>query len=557
MMDSEAQPRGADTRAARISFADLAAGACLVLPWLWPFAPGPSASVVPWLAGASCAVLLALFTGARVSRTLIAALIVLTPVSAWRAASPLEPAALGGGLLVVALMAGVGASLLERGHVALIARCWWIAAAISTAFALLQYFAAAGTFAPWISTTEAGTAYANLRQRNQFASLTSIGVAALLWEARRGTRVELLVPLAAWLGLGNAASVSRTGLLEFVALAALVALWPGRSRRQAQVAASALTAYGIGVLVLPLALSAVTGISGENLWQRVSNPDSCASRGVLWSNVLHLIRERPWLGWGWGELDWGHYVTLYPGARFCDILDNAHNLPLHLAVELGLPIALGAVGLVAWAALCARPWNEADTQRQLAWAVLTVVAIHSMLEYPLWYVPFQLACGLAVGILWPRDVMGSSRPAVRRFAPGLLAIAIIYAVWDYTRVSQIYLPAEERLAAYRDDPLARGRGSWLFREHAQFAELTLTPLTRANAQWTYDLASEMLHYSPEPRVIEKVIESALQLGRQGMVQQQLARFRAAFPKEHAQWLGEHAGGRSAARLATEADDAKD
>ena len=45
----------------------------------------------------------------------------------------------------------------------------------------------------------------------------------------------------------------------------------------------------------------------------------------------------PWLGWGWGELDYAHYATLYDGPRFCDILDNAHNLPLHLAVELGIP----------------------------------------------------------------------------------------------------------------------------------------------------------------------------------------------------------------------------
>ena len=28
-------------------------------------------------------------------------------------------------------------------------------------------------------------------------------------------------------------------------------------------------------------------------------------------------------------MDYAHFVTLYPGERFCDILDNAHNLPLH------------------------------------------------------------------------------------------------------------------------------------------------------------------------------------------------------------------------------------
>jgi hypothetical protein len=517
-----------------------AVAVALIVPWLWPFASGPSASVAPWLAGAACGTLIALAIGSGLNRLLLAAAVAFVPLAAWHAVSPLEPAALGGALLLIAVAAGIGAKLADGGDAIVIARAWWIAAAISTAFALLQYFGWASPFAPWISPTEAGTAYANLRQRNQFASLTALGLAALLWEARRGTPVIVLAPLAAWIGLGNAASVSRTGLVEFIGLAVVMALWPGRSKRQAQVAACALAAYGIGVLLLPVLLTAVTGISAENLWQRVSNPDSCAGRGVLWSNVLYLVRERPWLGWGWGELDFGHYMTLYPGRRFCDILDNAHSLPLHLAVEFGVPVALLVIGLLLWPIVRARPWREADTQRQLAWAALAVIAIHSLLEYPLWYSPFQIACGLALGVLWPRAVTVTPPAGWRRLAPAsVLAMALAYATGDYVRVSQIYLGPEDRIAMYRDDTMARIRGSWLFGEHARFAELTLTPLTQANARWTFDLAGEMLHYSPEPRVIEQLTESALITGHLDVVREQLPRFRAAFPKEFETWMSEH------------------
>jgi hypothetical protein len=45
----------------------------------------------------------------------------------------------------------------------------------------------------------------------------------------------------------------------------------------------------------------------------------------------------------------------------------------------------------------------------------------------------------------------------------------------------------------------------------------------------------LLHYSPEPRIIEKVIESAVMLGRDEEAMAHLARYRAAFPKEHAAW----------------------
>src|SRR6185369_5805494 len=92
------------------------------------------------------------------------------------------------------------------------------------------------------------------------------------------------------------------------------------------------------------------------------------------------------------------------------------------------------------------------------------------------------------------------------------AAVCAYAGWDYRRVSQIYLPPEARAAGY-ENPLPEIRKSWLFRNQASFAELTMAPLTRANAQWTFDTAAAMLRYSPEPRVIEKLIDSAILLGR--------------------------------------------
>ena len=116
----------------------------------------------------------------------------------------------------------------------------------------------------------------------------------------------------------------------------------------------------------------------------------------------------------------------------------------------------------------------------------------------------------------------------------LIAIAG-YAAWDYDRIGQIYRAPEDRAAAYRDDTLAKIRSSWLFANQVRFAELSITPLTPANAQWTFDTATALLHYSPEPRVIEKVIESAVMLGRDEEALAHLARYRAAFPLDHARW----------------------
>jgi hypothetical protein len=285
----------------------------------------------------------------------------------------------------------------------------------------------------------------------------------------------------------------------------------------------------------------------HGMFARLREGDAlCSSRLTLWSNVLHLIAKRPWLGWGWGELDYAHFFTLYDGPRFCDILDNAHNLPLHLAVELGVPVAVAFCGGVAWWVWRSKPWHETDPMRQLAWMVIMIIGIHSMLEYPLWYAPFQIALGLGLGLL----VKPREQPAVvpeskaswwsQRTPSVALAVALftacMYAAWDYRRISQIYLDPMARAPEYRYDTLAKIQDSWLFRRQVQFAELTTSRLTPQNAERVHALALELLHFSPEARVVEKLISSAQLLGLDGEAAFYAKRYEAAFPAAYDQWM---------------------
>ena len=516
----------------------------LLLPWLNPFASGPSSSVIPWLFSGLCAALL--FALQPPGALHAAVRLALAGLAAWglvRSGASPETLALAGACLLVFMAASVAAGQARRPQLLhAFALAWLLAAAASTFIALLQYFGETEGLAPWVSASAVGEAFANLRQRNQFAALTVIGMAALFWLFRRDLQRWPAMLSLAWLAVGNAATTSRTGLAQMLVLGLLVCLWPGPRRERAGLWLAGFVAYLIAALALPWLLELATGQAGNRLWERVAAVDACSSRTVLWSNVLHLIAQKPWLGWGWGELDYAHFVTLYDGSRFCDILDNAHSLPLHVAVELGIPAALLLCGGLLWAAVCAKPWREPDPGRQMAWAVLAVIGVHSLLEYPLWYGPFQIAFGLCLGLLWPAVRVTAAPPvAIRRrransFLAAGLAVACLYAAWDYRRVSQIYLPPEARAPDFREDPLPKIRHSWLFRNPAEFAELTLTALTRENAAWTFESAHRLLHYSPEPRVIEKLIESALVLGREKELALHLARFRAAFPEAYAAWL---------------------
>ena len=123
---------------------------------------------------------------------------------------------------------------------------------------------------------------------------------------------------------------------------------------------------------------------------------------------------------------------------------------------------------------------------------------------------------------------------IRLFATVIIAF-VIYAAWDYHRVSQIYLAPNLRAEAYRTNTLAKIQGSWLFKNQVQFAELTTTTLTADNAVRLNAMALDLLHFSPEARVAEKLIESAEMLGRHDQADYYSLRYRAAFPIEYAQW----------------------
>jgi hypothetical protein len=308
---------------------------------------------------------------------------------------------------------------------------------------------------------------------------------------------------------------------------------------------AALLAYALAIWALPLLLGNPSASMGA-VGRLQAGEHGCSSRLVLWSNVLHLIAQKPWTGWGWGELGYAHFIALYPGERFCDILDNAHNLPLHLAVELGIPVAALFCLAVFWAFARARPWRETDPTRQLAWAVLALIGLHCLVEYPLWYGPFQMAAGLCIWLLWPRLAPAMQPPRGRDQSAGVMRLAMLagcvlslallaYAAWDYWRVSQIYLDPAERAPAYRENTLQKIQPSWLFANQVKFAELGTEELRVDNAAHMRELTLGLLHFSAEPRVVERLIESDIVLGRDGEARFYLERYKAAFAQAHAQW----------------------
>ena len=451
----------------------------------------------------------------------------------------------GGVLLAVAALEGAGAREAWARRLALGLA---VAAVVGAVIGLAQYVAGDLGLSPWVHASVPGQAVGNLRQRNQQASLLSLGAWALLWWTLHGTGwlrrrqglVNVLVAVAlVWIALASAATASRTGALQWLLVLGLLLAWRRTGAgAPLRLALAVLLVFVAASWVLPELLWRLEGVRADALFHRFgTDSHMCTSRRVLWSNMLTLIAQKPWLGWGWGELDYAHYVTLFPGERFCVLLDNAHNLPLHLAVELGLPVALAVCAFVLWAVWRFKPWRETDGARQLAWGALALIGMHSMLEFPLWYGPFQLVAVIAIAILVlpVKPVELSARTATRRQVALLVSCAawLVGAYWissDFSRMAALYQAPQHREAQWRH-PTARevSEDSEFFTDQAEFAWLTTTTVTAENAVQMHAMARRMLHYSPEPRVITKLIESSRLLGADSEANEHMALLQKAYP----------------------------
>ena len=378
---------------------------------------------------------------------------------------------------------------------------WLACGLLNTAIALVQVFQPAWADGGWIAASGIpGRAVGNLRQPNHLSSL-------LMWATIATVALVGMRRLPRSLGFGLAAlfvfavvlTASRTGLVSVL----LLALWGAADFRMPRAVRAMLVAtpfvYGLGWLgMAQWARASAHAFGGA---ARLAEGDISSSRFAIWSDTLALIAREPWFGVGFGEFNLAWSLTPFPN-RPTAFFDHTHNLPLQLAVELGVPLAMLICGLLLWGLWRAArdTWRSDPAQAmpaRAAVAMVVMIGLHSLLEYPLWYAYFLLPAAWAFGFALashaaeradPGAVHAAdavpSRAATDRDEPSraegnrplfiaglLLAIGGALAVVDYARVAVIFAAPEG--AAPLDERIEKGRDSVLFAHHAEYAAATV------------------------------------------------------------------------------------
>lgn len=375
-----------------------------------------------------------------------------------------------------------------------------LAGGLSSLIALIQVFWPHWADGVWIARSGLpGRAVGNVRQPNHLSTLLLWSLIALVPVARSGQLLGWRISGRALLGLGSLLTLgvvltaSRTGVVGIL----MLSVWGVFDRRLSRPIRQALVAIPGVYLLGWLGMAGWSHLTHATFGgeARLAEADLSASRFGIWRNAWDLVLAQPWTGVGIGNFNYAWTLTPFPG-RPVAFFDHAHNLPLHVAVEMGLPAATALTLALCWGVWQAwrRSFSQTDedvsASSRAATMVVMVAGVHSLLEYPLWYgyflLPTAWAFGLALrpsphvapppcpptaGAAWTPPPASVLYEPWRMVLALLMILGAVLAAIDYQRVVVIYQPGNTTLSL--EDRIAQGQQSLLFAHHADYAAATV------------------------------------------------------------------------------------
>lgn len=334
-------------------------------------------------------------------------------------------------LLFAALMMLLGGRLrdcfgIEKLAIILSA-CLLLGAQLNALIGVLQHYVW-HTFLDSVVVKSSSSIYGNLAQANHFANYIALGLISLgfLFQQRK-IPVIYVIALAIPLLFVMTLSGSRSSWLYLLMMCGLA--WLGGRELRPLLRYSLILLLGFTLMQWMVQLSF---FHGHNTLQRFSGAGAAGGiRLYLWRESWLIFTQSPWLGAGFGQFSWQHFQLgpLLHRINMTGLYNNAHNLIFQLAAEAGVAglLALCAT-LGAWV-YCLRsvPLNGA---RWWGYAVLSVLAIHSLLEYPLWYAYFLAIAAFLLGAL------DETRYCMRLSNMGRVMMSIIL-LWGFGLLFQL------------------------------------------------------------------------------------------------------------------------
>nr|WKF57199.1 hypothetical protein HUO10_001677 [Paraburkholderia busanensis] len=423
---------------------------------------------------------------------------------------------LGGGYLLAAFMAvhaGYGFARVKLDETAL----RWAAGALIVGglFAVfcqvIQLFHLETRVSPFVvayNITVKRRPFGNMAQANHLATYIAFAMAgALLLVQTRRIAIGIWLLVSAIFAVGLALTVSRGPWLQ-MGVIVVAGFWMAFAQMRNQVSGRRSNREWIIPIVLAVLFVVVNALVrwanvryhlelSQSAAERFKDTNQIAPRLALWKYGWTMFRTHPLLGVGWGEFP-SHQYELAKTLGNVEIANNSHNIFIDLLAKTGL-IGVGIVllGLVSWLARVIRAPQSAG--RVFGLALIGVLVMHALVEYPQQYMFFLLPAMFVFGLLDTRSLrLVPARLSFGAFAVVVFGgLAALYPVYrDYARSEVLYYgsrPAEQ----YRADP------SFLFQAWGEYGLATLLPMNSMDLQHKLEMHRQAMALLPGETVLRR------------------------------------------------------
>lgn len=407
--------------------------------------------------------------------------------------------------------------------------------------ALLQHYQWHTFLDPVIARKIGNGVQGNFAQANHFANYTASSlVSALYLVARKKFAGLAALPVVLLLLFVLALTGSRSGWLYLVGFFILSLLFYRQNRRSdfrilIVCTVLLLPAYMVWQVLsqtawfAPVATTILT--PNDRLFAEVSGS---SARFEIWEAAWKIFMHSPLIGAGFQNFGWEYFqLSNQLHNNIHGLPANAHNLIMQLLATTGLLGTLGVLGaLIGWCRNSTVLTKEPE--HWWLWALLMVIAIHSALEFPLWYANFLGVTAVLFGL-------GDCRipwVTLRKRSIVVLFVAVGYIIAVDTLVHyakmewwlNIYkLGPNDSLARQQDQALLQLRQSSLFAPtlDAMFANIIEPGKEQASEKLAFN--SRVMHFSPGEQVVYRQV-LLMTLNNQPMLAaEQLDRAATVFP----------------------------
>jgi len=458
-------------------------------------------------------------------------------------------------LLFAALMMLLGARLRNRiGMEKLaigLAIFLLLGAEISAVIGLLQHFRIDTPLGALINPKTSSSVAGNLSQPNHLANYIFLGLISLSYLFHQGkVRHISAIFLGITLLFVLALSGSRSSWLYLFFFAALSWWWARRDVANRRLFLLSLFAIAAFVLIhfLLLGANATWGGGGStNTVARMLDSRPLVSIRVhLWQAAGLMFINSPLFGVGFGQFALNHF-QLMPEMQADGIsgyFHNAHNLIFQVAAEAGLAgLIVLVVPLVIWLAGLRRLAFTAHYW----WAsgILGVIAIHSMLELPLWHTFFLSIFALLLGAM----DQTSYRMNIGKTGQAGMVLILLFGLTTLIQLRNNYRAIEDvRVIQYSPNldaekfkilsaKLLYVHDSLLMTPYAEFYMIINIEVTGERLKEKLAMSTRLMKFLPSGWVTYKHAYLLAQDGQLDLAENVLERAMRSFPKDYgkARW----------------------